>query len=91
MKNTTYRIYYKPNKGTTTGDVTLWDYDKINDDEKGINREDNYIVETGNGRMTMGTNSQNGLKYTNAKGTNDLTANDCHMEKIQETREHLVW
>lgn len=81
MKNTTYRIYYKPNKGTTTGDVTLWDYDKINDDEKGINREDNYIVETGNGRMTMGTNSQNGLKYTNAKGTNDLTANDCHYGK----------
>lgn len=81
MKNTTYRIYYTPNTGTTTGDVTLWDYDKINDDEKGINREDNYIVETGNGRMTMGTNSQNGLKYTNAKGTNDLTANDCHYGK----------
>lgn len=78
MKNTTYRIYYKPNTGTTTGDVTLWDYDKINDDEKGINREDNYRVKTGKGRMTMGTNSQNGLKYTNAKGTNGLSANDCH-------------
>lgn len=84
MKNTTYRIYYTPNKGTTTGDVTLWDYYQIDSKKKGINRKDNYIVETGKGRMTMGTNSQNGLGYTNAKGTNTdkngniLSANDCH-------------
>ncbi len=78
MKNTTYRIYYTPNKGTTTGDVTLWDYYQIDSKKKGINRKDNYIVETGKGRMTMGTNSQNGLGYTNAKGTNELSANDCH-------------
>lgn len=84
MKNTTYRIYYTPNKGTTTGDVTLWDYYQIDSKKKGINREDNYIVETGKGRMTMGTNSKNGLGYTNAKGTNTdkngniLSANDCH-------------
>lgn len=81
MKNTTYRIYYTPNTGTTTGDVTLWDYDGITSKKKGINREDNYTVTTGKGRMTMGTNKANGLKYTNAKGTNDLSANDCHYGK----------
>lgn len=78
MKDTTYRIYYTPNTGPTTGDVTLWDYDQINSKKKGINREDNYTVETGKGRMTMGVNSENRLNYTNAKGTNGLTANDCH-------------
>ena len=81
MKNTTYRIYYKPNTGTTTGDVTLWDYNEISSKDKGINREDNYIVKTDNGRMTMGTNRQNELGYDNAKGTNDLTANDYHQGK----------
>ena len=38
MKSTTYRIYYTPNTGTTTGDVTLWDYDGINNTSRGINR-----------------------------------------------------
>ena len=81
MKNTTYRIYYTPNTGTTTGDVTLWDYDLIDSKTRGINREDNYIIKTSKGRMTMGTNSANKLKYTNAKGTNGLSANDCHYGK----------
>lgn len=54
MKNTTYRIYYKPNKGPTTGDVTLWDYDKINSTSKGINRNSNYTDQKGETpRLTM--------------------------------------
>lgn len=79
MKNTTYRIYYTPNTGTTTGDVTLWDYDKINDDEKGINRNDHYKDKTGKTpRLTMGTNQSNGLQYKSAIGTNKLNANNCN-------------
>lgn len=79
MKNTTYRIYYKPNTGTTTGDVTLWDYDKIDDDEKGINRNDHYKDKTGKTpRLTMGTNRSNGLGYNSAIGTNKLNANNCN-------------
>ena len=79
MKNTTYRIYYTPNTGTTTGDVTLWDYDKIDDDEKGINRNDHYKDKTGKTpRLTMGTNRSNGLGYNSAIGTNKLNANNCN-------------
>lgn len=84
MKNTTYRIYYKPNKGPTTGDVTLWDYDKINSTSKGINRNSNYTDQKGETpRLTMGVKGLNKKlyqsdKYTDAKGTNGLNANVCY-------------
>ena len=84
MKNTTYRIYYTPNTGTTTGDVTLWDYDKINSTSKGINRNSNYTDTEGKTpRLIMGVKDKNNSlfkskKYTDATGTNDLNANVCN-------------
>lgn len=84
MKNTTYRIYYKPNTGTTTGDVTLWDYDTINNTSKGINRNSNYTDTSGEKpRLTMGVKELNSNlygsnKYKDATGTNGLNANVCY-------------
>ena len=87
MKSTTYRIYYTPNTGTTTGDVTLWDYDKINSTSKGINRNSNYTDTEGKTpRLIMGVKDKNdslfkSKKYTDATGTNDLNANVCNYGK----------
>ncbi len=84
MKSTTYRIYYTPNTGTTTGDVTLWDYDTINNTSKGINRNSNYTDTEGKTpRLIMGVKDKNNnlfksKKYTDATGTNDLNANVCN-------------
>lgn len=79
IKNATYRIYYTPNTGTTTGDMTLWDYDNIRSTTQGINRNDHYTDETGKTpRLTMGTNQANGLGYNSAIGRNNLNANDCN-------------
>lgn len=75
--NTTYRIYYTPNTGTTTGDMTLWDYDNIYSKDRGINRNDHYSDKTGQiPRLTMGLASENKLEYDNPKGTNGQWAND---------------
>ena len=75
--NTTYRIYYTPNTGTTTGDMTLWDYDNIYSKDSGINRNDHYSDKTGQiPRLTMGLASENKLEYDNPKGTNGQWAND---------------
>ena len=84
MKSTTYRIYYTPNTGTTTGDVTLWDYDGINNTSRGINRNSNYTDTEGKTpRLIMGVKEKNNnlfksKKYTDATGTNDLNANVCN-------------
>ena len=79
IKNATYRIYYTPNTGTTTGDMTLWDYDNIRSTTQGINRNDHYTDKTGKTpRLTMGTNQSNGLQYNSAIGTNNLNANNCN-------------
>lgn len=77
IKNTTYRIYYTPNTGTTTGDMTLWDYDNIYSKDSGINRNDHYSDKTGKiPRLTMGLASENKLGYVNPEGRNGQLAND---------------
>ena len=77
IKNATYRIYYTPNTGTTTGDMTLWDYDNIYSKDSGINRNDHYSDKTGQiPRLTMGVASINQLQYVNPKGRNGQWAND---------------
>lgn len=77
IKNATYRIYYTPNAGTTTGDMTLWDYDNIYSKDSGINRNDHYSDKTGKiPRLTMGLASENKLGYVNPKGRNGQLAND---------------
>lgn len=77
IKNATYRIYYTPNAGTTTGDMTLWDYDNIYSKDSGINRNDHYSDKTGKiPRLTMGLASENKLGYVNPEGRNGQLAND---------------
>ena len=77
IKNITYRIYYTPNTGTTTGDMTLWDYDNIYSKDSGINRNDHYSDKTGKiPRLTMGLASENKLGYVNPEGRNGQLAND---------------
>lgn len=88
----TYRIYYKENTGSTQGEVKFWDYDITRN--KNINSDNHYsrgdVKSTkdkwGNytNRMTMGTQSKNGLSTYNAYGTNSdkdgnpLNANNCN-------------
>lgn len=75
IKNTTYRIYYTPNTGTTTGDMTLWDYDNIYSKDSGINRNDHYSDKTGKiPRLTMGLASENKLGYVNPEGRKEWSA-----------------
>lgn len=77
VSNTTYRIYYTPNIGTTTGDMTLWDYDNIGSRDEGINRNDHYKDKTGNTpRLTMGVARINQLNYVNPEGRNGQLANN---------------
>lgn len=91
----TYRIYYKENTGSTQGEVKFWDYDITRN--KNINSDNHYsrgdVKSTkdkwGNytNRMTMGTQSKNGLSTYNAYGTNSdkdgnpLNANNCNYGK----------